>query len=54
MFLSIDPIDSGNTDLHNITIKRKKKKNITVQKKGRQNRKKIGETKVLTNQLTFR
>lgn len=29
MFLLIDPIDSGNTDLRNITIKRKKKKNIT-------------------------
>lgn len=33
MFLSIDPIDSGNTDLHNITIKRKKKEYNIVQKR---------------------
>lgn len=35
MFLSIDPIDSGNTDLHNITIKTQKRKEYNIVQKRR-------------------
>lgn len=49
-------INSSNTDWYNITIKRKKEKEYNTVQKRRKAKigKKIGETKVLTNQLTFR